>query len=118
MKALNNLRRTINSLEYKKQLLEWLLSKPRKRKGYTLTDIKNAAQIDKAQIGSFKSAVIGLHIVETEDARFRLPRHDIIEEMVIEYNNQQKRKAQIFGDCAPPLLIEINNKTGIKNENE
>ena len=117
MKALKELDRSIKALEYKKQLLEWMISKPKKRKSYTLSEIRREAGIERAGMKPFKNAVIGLYVVETEDALFRLPPHDIVEEMVVEYNNHQMKKAQIFGDSAPPILIKKPSKK-VKDEDE
>ena len=95
----------VATLDYQRLLLIWMSQNPKKKRGLSFDELSDAIglQQSKPKAGILKIVLERLLITKEKNNSYRLPEKQIIDHMIIEFNNDELKKEAIFGK--PPLLI-------------
>ena len=99
------LQREVDIKDYTRCLLIWMGKNPKKQSGLTFEELGDAVglALSRPKAGPLKIAIENVLITKVSKDNYRLPKRDIVRHLIVDFNNEEKRKEAVFG--RPPLLI-------------
>ena len=93
--------------DYTRLLLVWMGSNPKKKKGLKIEELEQALdlKLSKPKIGALNEAIENVLITKEERGTYRLPKPDIIEHLISQYNANEIKLQNIFDRT--PVLIRL-----------
>ena len=100
------LQKEVTVKDYTRLLLVWMSTNPKKKKGLKIEELENALdlKLTKPKTGALKEAIENVLITKEEKGTYRLPKPDIIEYLIDQYNANEIKLQNIFD--RKPVLIQ------------